>query len=333
MASASPTARWPSAFTWRADGQAPPDARVREARRLEPGRADRGARPGFGAGRAARGEPRTKASRSRLRARRLAVMLRGDRSVLASNTSKAAEDADDKTNVRVRVAHIACGTCQHSVASSVFADVVDSSTVAIALRQPCFATRCEASSRTRGSSLPEPPPAPRRRWISRSPPAGRVAPRLRRQPVRLSPHAPEICTRAPSVRVLLYAGAGVIPPLRRPSSPARARRVRRRSRRASLRAIRSVLRGEYWVGRDSVVDVLRYARQLSTGGQRQGHANGHSNGHARPAETLTAREIQIIRGIARGSRTASWLGASPQRSHGQVLRDRGLRQARRLEPR
>jgi DNA-binding NarL/FixJ family response regulator len=100
----------------------------------------------------------------------------------------------------------------------------------------------------------------------------------------------ELTSRAPSVRVLLYAGAGVIPPLPE-AILAGARGVVFDDAPAELlvRAVHSVARGEYWVGRDSVVDVLRYVRQVKT----QDHERT-------PAETLTPRELQVVRGIAAG---------------------------------
>jgi len=109
----------------------------------------------------------------------------------------------------------------------------------------------------------------------------------------------ELEGRAPGVRVLLYAGGGAIPPLPE-AILAGARGVIFDDVSAELlcRAVRSVVGGEYWVSRDSVVDVLRHARQIGGGRvvggtERAGHA-------ATPAETLTGREFQVIRGIASG---------------------------------
>lgn len=100
----------------------------------------------------------------------------------------------------------------------------------------------------------------------------------------------ELTSRSPSVRVLLYAGPGVIPPLPE-AILAGARGVVFDDAPADLlvRAVHSVARGEYWVGRDSVVDVLRYARQVKTTAREKA-----------PAQTLTPRELQVVRGIAGG---------------------------------
>lgn len=58
-----------------------------------------------------------------------------------------------------------------------------------------------------------------------------------------------------------------------------------------FRAIRAVVAGEYWVGRDHVTDIVRHLheRALAQGRRRPG-----------PAERLTRRERQIVAAVAAG---------------------------------
>jgi DNA-binding NarL/FixJ family response regulator len=55
------------------------------------------------------------------------------------------------------------------------------------------------------------------------------------------------------------------------------------------KAIRNVVAGQYWVGNETVTDILRHLRELSP--QRR---------PATPAESLTLRERQVIVGVASG---------------------------------
>jgi len=57
-----------------------------------------------------------------------------------------------------------------------------------------------------------------------------------------------------------------------------------------FKAIRSVMAGQYWVGNDTVTDIVRHLRELS----------GNGKGSATPAERLTARERQVVAGVATG---------------------------------
>jgi DNA-binding NarL/FixJ family response regulator len=100
----------------------------------------------------------------------------------------------------------------------------------------------------------------------------------------------ELSAREPSLRILLYAGPGVIPPLPE-AILAGARGILFDDAPADrlVRAIRAVARGEYWVGRDSVVDVLRHARGVRMA-QRESPPGGR----------LTPRELQVVRGVASG---------------------------------
>jgi DNA-binding NarL/FixJ family response regulator len=72
-----------------------------------------------------------------------------------------------------------------------------------------------------------------------------------------------------------------------------------------FKAIRSVVAGQYWVGNDTVTDIVHHLRELSWNGRRT----------ATPAERLTTHPPR------------------PQRNHGQTPRFQHLRQAGRLEPR
>ena len=70
-----------------------------------------------------------------------------------------------------------------------------------------------------------------------------------------------------------------------------------------FKAIRSVVAGQYWVGHDTVTDIVRHLRELSAAARR-----GPS-----PAERLTARERQVVAGVATGESNreiASRLGLS-----------------------
>ena len=70
-----------------------------------------------------------------------------------------------------------------------------------------------------------------------------------------------------------------------------------------FKAIRSVMAGQYWVGNDTVTDIVNHLRDLS--------GNGHRT--PSPAERLTPRERQVIAGVATGESNreiASRLGLS-----------------------
>src|SRR5262249_8519800 len=56
-----------------------------------------------------------------------------------------------------------------------------------------------------------------------------------------------------------------------------------------FKAIRSVVAGQYWVGRDTVTDIVRHLRELSARARR-----------ATPADRLSPRERQVIAGVASG---------------------------------
>lgn len=101
----------------------------------------------------------------------------------------------------------------------------------------------------------------------------------------------DLSRQVPSTRVLLLTRAGVTPQLPE-SLLAGARGVVDDNVPPELlaRAIRSVAAGQYWVGRDSVVEVLSHVRRL----QHPAPAT------PRPADSLTPRERQVIRGIASG---------------------------------
>ncbi len=57
-----------------------------------------------------------------------------------------------------------------------------------------------------------------------------------------------------------------------------------------FKAIRSVVAGQYWVGRDVVIDIVRHLRERSAAGRRR----------PSPAERLTAREREIVAAVAGG---------------------------------
>jgi DNA-binding NarL/FixJ family response regulator len=57
-----------------------------------------------------------------------------------------------------------------------------------------------------------------------------------------------------------------------------------------FKAIRSVVAGQYWVGHDTVTDIVHHLRVLSGNGRRT----------ATPAERLTPRERQVVAGVATG---------------------------------
>jgi DNA-binding NarL/FixJ family response regulator len=57
-----------------------------------------------------------------------------------------------------------------------------------------------------------------------------------------------------------------------------------------FKAIRSVVAGQYWVGHNTVTDIVHHLRELSANGGRT----------ATPAERLTARERQVVAGVATG---------------------------------
>jgi len=70
-----------------------------------------------------------------------------------------------------------------------------------------------------------------------------------------------------------------------------------------FKAIRSVVAGQYWVGHDTVTDIVHHLRELSGNGRRT----------ATPAERLTPRERQVVAGVASGESNreiASRLGLS-----------------------
>jgi DNA-binding NarL/FixJ family response regulator len=101
----------------------------------------------------------------------------------------------------------------------------------------------------------------------------------------------EIQQQAPETKVLLVAEDMASPP---PAGVvlAGARGVLARGTEPELmfRAIRAVARGEYWIERRSVFDVLDQVQQLLRGGTVD----------ATPAETLTARERQIAVAVSAG---------------------------------
>jgi DNA-binding NarL/FixJ family response regulator len=57
-----------------------------------------------------------------------------------------------------------------------------------------------------------------------------------------------------------------------------------------FKAIRSVVAGQYWVGRDTVSDIVRHLREVSARARRG----------ATPADRLSPRERQVIGGVASG---------------------------------
>jgi DNA-binding NarL/FixJ family response regulator len=57
-----------------------------------------------------------------------------------------------------------------------------------------------------------------------------------------------------------------------------------------FKAIRSVVAGQYWVGRDVVTDIVRHLRERAAAGRRQ----------PSPAERLTPREREIVAAVAAG---------------------------------
>jgi two-component system nitrate/nitrite response regulator NarL len=57
-----------------------------------------------------------------------------------------------------------------------------------------------------------------------------------------------------------------------------------------FKAIRAVVAGQYWVGRDAVTDIVRHLRERSAAAQRP----------PSPADRLTARERQVVAGVASG---------------------------------
>jgi two-component system, NarL family, nitrate/nitrite response regulator NarL len=58
-----------------------------------------------------------------------------------------------------------------------------------------------------------------------------------------------------------------------------------------FKAIRSVVAGQYWVGRDVVTDIVRHLRERAAAAARR---------RPSPAERLTAREREIIAAVAAG---------------------------------
>jgi two-component system nitrate/nitrite response regulator NarL len=58
-----------------------------------------------------------------------------------------------------------------------------------------------------------------------------------------------------------------------------------------LKAIRGVVAGQYWVGRDAVADIVRHLRERAA-------AAGHRR--LSPAERLTPREREVVAGVAAG---------------------------------
>jgi DNA-binding NarL/FixJ family response regulator len=56
-----------------------------------------------------------------------------------------------------------------------------------------------------------------------------------------------------------------------------------------FKAIRAVVDGQYWVGRDTITDIVRHLRELSSAGSRRP-----------PAARLTRREREIVAGVAGG---------------------------------
>jgi len=59
-----------------------------------------------------------------------------------------------------------------------------------------------------------------------------------------------------------------------------------------FKAIRSVVAGQYWVGRDLVTDIVRLLRERRATAQRR---------RPTPAERLTAREREIVAAVAAGA--------------------------------
>ena len=59
-----------------------------------------------------------------------------------------------------------------------------------------------------------------------------------------------------------------------------------------FKAIRSVVAGQYWVGRDLVTDIVRHLRERAAASARRRPA---------PAQRLTAREREIVAMVAEGS--------------------------------
>ena len=58
-----------------------------------------------------------------------------------------------------------------------------------------------------------------------------------------------------------------------------------------FKAIRSVVAGQYWVGRDVVTDIVRHLRERAAAVARR---------RPSPAESLTAREREIVAAVAAG---------------------------------
>ena len=57
-----------------------------------------------------------------------------------------------------------------------------------------------------------------------------------------------------------------------------------------FKAIRTVVTGQYWVGRDTVTDIVRHMREREAAARRE----------PSPAERLTPREREIVAGVAAG---------------------------------
>jgi two-component system, NarL family, nitrate/nitrite response regulator NarL len=57
-----------------------------------------------------------------------------------------------------------------------------------------------------------------------------------------------------------------------------------------FKAIRTVVAGQYWVGRDTVTDIVRHLRERAAAARRR----------PSPAERLTRREREIVAGVAAG---------------------------------
>ncbi len=100
----------------------------------------------------------------------------------------------------------------------------------------------------------------------------------------------ELESVAPKVRTLLLAGPDVAPPLEEAILlGARGIVYTDISPVLLFRAIRTVADGQYWVGRANVVSLLRHVRERLA-----------APAAVHPADRLTARERQVVAGIAAG---------------------------------
>lgn len=100
----------------------------------------------------------------------------------------------------------------------------------------------------------------------------------------------EVESIVPEVKTLLLAAAAAPPPLAEAIIVgARGVVFHDASPQLLFRAIRTVAAGQYWVGRENVVSLLRHVRERAA-----------SPAASHPADRLTARERQIVAGIAAG---------------------------------